>query len=54
MSETFTEYKNLIGQIKAEAAKRSAQALEDAVAHLEKEPEENVEAPATKYYNATR
>ena len=39
---------------KEEAAKRSAQALEDAVAHLEKEPEENVEAPATKYYNASR
>ena len=39
---------------KAEAAKRSAQALEDAVSHLEKEPEETVEAPATQYFNASR
>ena len=39
---------------KAEAAKRSAQALEDAVSHLEKEPEENTEAPATQYFNASR
>ena len=39
---------------KAEAAKRSAQVLEDAVSHLEKEPEETVEAPATQYFNASR
>ena len=39
---------------KEEAAKRSAQALEDAVSHLEKEPEENTETPAARYFNASR
>ena len=39
---------------KAEAAKRSAQVLEDAVSHLEKEPEETAEAPAARYSGASR